>query len=186
MYLETERLVIRDWKDEDLEPMRKMNSDPRVMEYFPSVLSSSESDALVERCEMKVKRDGFSLLPVDLKESGQFGGIVGLNRPQYEKPLPFEPCVEIGWRLPVSSWGKGYASEAASALLRFGFETLDLDEIVSFTAEINKRSMRVMERIGMKRDLDGDFQHPMIEDGHPLRPHVLYRLRRSEWHARAV
>ncbi|NRG16825.1 GNAT family N-acetyltransferase [Rhizobiales bacterium] len=181
MLLESERLIIRDWNDSDLRPSRNMNADPHVMRYFPSVLSSAESDAFVERCKSKIGRDGFSLFPLELKESGKFKGTAGLSPPDYEKPLPFEPCVEIGWRSPVSSWRKGYGSEAARALLGFGFETLGLDEIVSFTATLNKRSARVMERIGLARYHDSDFMHPMIAEGDSLRPHIPYRMQRATW-----
>lgn len=181
MYLETERLIIRPWKEEDREPFARLNADPEVMRYFPSVLTRDKSDALIETARDRTRTDGFCFSPIEEKASCKFLGFVGLSRPRYAMPLPFDPCVEIGWRLDRSAWGKGYATEAARAWLGFGFETLGLDEIVSFTAATNERSQKVMRRLGMQRDPDDDFLHPAIEPGHPLEPHVLYRLSRAEW-----
>jgi len=181
MCFETERLIVRDWLESDLEPLAALNADPEVMRYFPSVQSREMSADFIARCRAKKVIDGFCFSPVALKETGVFIGFVGLSRPGYSEPLPFDPCVEIGWRLASDHWGKGYASEAARGWLRFGFETLDLAEIVSFTAAVNKPSARVMERIGMARDEEGDFLHPSISRGHALAPHVLYRLRRTDW-----
>ncbi|SFT77467.1 Acetyltransferase (GNAT) domain-containing protein [Pseudovibrio denitrificans] len=105
--------------------------------------------------------------------------------PTYPEPLPFDPCVEIGWRLIPDAWGRGVAQEAARIWLRFGFETLQLNEVVSFTSRINWRSEKVMQRLGMLRDASGDFDHPLIEDGHPLKPHVLYRLSKDQFREQA-
>ena len=181
MYLQTERLIIRPWKEKDREPFARLNADPEVMQYFPSVLTREKSDALIETARDRTRTDGFCFSPIEEKATSKFLGFVGLSRPRYATPLPFDPCVEIGWRLDRSAWGKGYATEAAKAWLGFGFETLGLDEIVSFTAVTNERSQKVMKRLGMQRDPDDDFLHPAIEPGHPLEPHVLYRLSRAEW-----
>jgi RimJ/RimL family protein N-acetyltransferase len=116
---------------------------------------------------------------VELRASAAFIGFVGLRAPPFE--APFTPCIEIGWRLERESWGKGFATEAGLECLRFAFETLDLPEVVSFTVPQNRRSRAVMERLGMLHDLDGDFDHPRLPEGHPLRRHVLYRLPRAEW-----
>ncbi len=179
--METERLLLRTWQDKDVDPFAEMCADPVVMRYFPDVMTRQKCEHLIVRCIEKQEQDGFSMAPVEVRSTGEFLGFVGLNTPTYAAPLPFEPCVEIGWRLKQSSWGKGYASEAANAWLRFGFETIGLDEIVAFTIPANEPSQKVMTRIGMQRDRDGDFLHPSLPDDHPVAPHVLYRLARSDW-----
>lgn len=181
MFIETDRLVLRPWLEQDRAPFAELNADPEVMRYFPSVLCAEQSDALIDKARHKTQKDGFCFSPIEEKTSGTFLGFVGLSVPAYEKPLPFDPCVEVGWRLSRKAWGKGFASEAARAWLRFGFETLDLEEIVSFTAEGNQPSRKVMERIGLTRDPKDDFDHPMIPAGHALKRHVLYRLDRIRW-----
>jgi RimJ/RimL family protein N-acetyltransferase len=174
--LTTERLVLRRWRESDLEPFRKINTDQRVMEFMPKGLDSEESDALATRIERHFDERGFGLMAVELKESGEFVGFVGLSVPQFE--APFMPAVEIGWRLATDYWGKGLATEAAQETLRFGFEEVGLESVVSFTVPRNLRSRRVMEKIGMTHDPSEDFNHPQLPVGHPLRRHVLYRLGR--------
>lgn len=183
--METERLFLRTWQDKDVDPFAEMCADPAVMRYFPDVMTREKTEQLISRCIEKQETDGFSMAPVEVKSTGEFLGFVGLNIPTYAAPLPFEPCVEIGWRLKQSSWGKGYASEAANAWIRFGFETIGLDEIVAFTIPANEPSQRVMQRIGMRRDPDGDFLHPSLPADHAVAPHVLYRLTRSDWSAKS-
>lgn len=177
--LETERLILREWKDSDLEPFAAMNADPKVMEYFPKLYNRDETAGMIERIMARYAESGICLWATEEKSSGNFIGFIGLARPTFDEH--FTPCVEIGWRLAHSVWGKGYAPEGAREALRDGFERLDLDEIVAMTAFPNLRSMRVMEKINMHRDTKDDFMHPMLEDGHELKPHVLYRLLRSEW-----
>nr|WP_205756120.1 GNAT family N-acetyltransferase [Labrenzia sp. 011] len=181
VFLETDRLLLRAWRDEDIDPFAEICADLEVMRYFPEPLSREKSILLISRSREKQERDGFCIAPVELKETGAFLGFVGLNRPDYPKPLPFDPCVEIGWRLKQSAWGQGYASEAARAWLRFGFETIGLDEIVAFTIPDNAPSQNVMRRLGMTRDHEGDFLHPSIPEHHPFAPHILYRLGRTAW-----
>ncbi|KZM51199.1 acetyltransferase [Labrenzia sp. OB1] len=181
VFLETERLLLRAWREEDIDPFADMCADPCVMRYFPETLPRVKSEYLISVCRQKQEKHGFSVTPVELKGTGEFLGFVGLSRPAYDAPLPFDPCVEIGWRLMQSAWGKGYASEAARAWLRFGFETIGLEDIVAFTIPDNAPSQKVMRRIGMKRDHDGDFLHPSLSPDHPFAPHVLYRLSRSDW-----
>nr|WP_319384832.1 GNAT family N-acetyltransferase [uncultured Roseibium sp.] len=183
--METERLYLRTWQDKDLDPFAEICADPVVMRYFPDVMTREKSRDLMSRCIEKQETDGFCMAPVEVKSTGEFLGFVGLNTPSYAAPLPFEPCVEIGWRLKQSSWGKGFASEAANAWLRFGFETVALVEIVAFTIPANEPSQRVMQRIGMRRDPDGDFLHPSLPPDHPVAPHVLYRLAKADWLAQA-
>lgn len=174
--LSTTRLRLRRWRDKDRGPFAAMNADARVMEFFLNTLSRAESDALADRIEAHFRDRGFGLWAVEVPTAG-FIGFTGLSVPRFE--APFMPCVEIGWRLAVEHWGKGYATEAARLALGYGFETLRLSEIVSFTATTNLRSRAVMERLGMCRDPADDFDHPALPDGHPLRRHVLYRLASS-------
>jgi RimJ/RimL family protein N-acetyltransferase len=176
---ETERLRLRQWKISDREPFADLNADPRVTEFFPSALDRAASDAMADRCESLIAERGWGFWAIEMKENGRFIGFAGLHIPARE--LPFSPCVEIGWRLTFESWGKGYATEAARGCLRIGFERLQLEEIVSFTAVGNKRSRAVMERLGMQEDANAVFEHPKIAVGHSLRLHCLYRLSRKQW-----
>jgi RimJ/RimL family protein N-acetyltransferase len=174
--IRTERLVLRRWRDGDREPFAAMNADPRVVEHLPGPLTREASDALVDRIEANFESRGFDVFAVGIPGVAAFAGFVGLTVPRFE--AAFTPCVEVGWRLAPAHWGRGYATEAARASLAFGFERLDLAEIVSFTVAANVRSRRVMERIGMTRDPCDDFEHPALPAGHRLRPHVLYRIAR--------
>lgn len=175
----TPRLVLRAWRDGDLPAYAALNADPRVMEFFPKVLDRAESDASASRIGEHFERHGFGLWAVEVIGGPEFIGFVGLNVPKFE--AHFTPCVEIGWRLAHEHWGRGYASEAARRALQFAFQELSLGEIVSFTVPANLRSRRVMERIGMARSDEDDFDHPMLLEGHALRRHVLYRLSRARW-----
>ena len=169
----TDRLLLRKWRVSDREPFARMNADPRVMEFYPACLSREESDATADRIASHFERYGFGLFAAELRENGAFAGYIGLSVPTFE--THFTPCVEIGWRLAAEYWGAGLATEGAVAALEYGFETLKLDEILSFTVPANMRSRRVMDKIGMRYDATGDFDHPKLPEGHPLRRHVLYR-----------
>jgi RimJ/RimL family protein N-acetyltransferase len=171
--IRTTRLRLRGWRDEDLAPFAAMNADPAVMEFFPRPLDRAESDAAVARIREHFARHGFGLWAVEVPGVADFIGFVGLAVPRFE--AHFTACVEIGWRLARAHWGRGYATEAARAALDFGFRDLALKEIVSFTVPANLRSRAVMERIGMTRSPDDDFDHPGLPEGNPLRRHVLYR-----------
>ena len=175
----TARLRLRRWTDGDRAPFAALNADPRVMAHFPSVLSRDESDAGAGRIEAHFERHGFGLWAVGIPQVTPFAGFIGLSIPAFE--AHFTPCVEIGWRLAAEYWGRGYATEGARAVLGLGFDVLRLDEIVSFTVPANQASRRVMEKIGLVRDPADDFDHPSIAAGHPLRRHVLYRLRREAY-----
>jgi len=177
--IETERLLLRPWKDADLDAFAEMNSDPRVAEHFLSTSSREQSRASMARIRAHFDRHGYGFWAVEVKGGDSFIGFVGLGTVPFD--AHFTPAVEIGWRLAHPSWGHGYASEAARASLRFAFLQLGLDEVVSFTVAANHRSRAVMERIGMHRAAVDDFDHPRIPEGHPLRRHLLYRLQRSEW-----
>ena len=176
--LRTSRLVLRDWRDEDLPVFAALNADPKVMEFFPRLLDREESDALAARIRGGLAERGFGLWAVEVRGSALFIGFVGLSTPSFE--AHFTPCVEIGWRLARVHWGLGYATEASRAALEFGFRNLGLKEIVSFTVPANRRSRSVMERLGMTHSAEDDFQHPLVPQGHPLRRHVLYRRRESK------
>ena len=173
--LRTERLVLRDWRDSDLDAFAAMNADARVMEFMPACLARTESDSLAARVRSTLAAHGFGLWAVEVRRGAPFIGFVGLSVPLFA--APFTPCTEIGWRLAHASWGNGYATEAARAVLAYGFERLGLDEILAFTAAGNTRSRAVMDRLGMEHSPRDDFEHPSLAEGHPLRHHVLYRAR---------
>ncbi len=176
--METDRLLLRRWTSSDLKPFVDMSADPEVMKYFPNLLTPEESRAFVERLEEKFERQGFGFWAAELKATQSFVGFVGLNTPDFE--ADFTPCVEIGWRLAKEYWGFGYATEAASACLNFAFTKAQLPEILSWTTRENYPSRKVMERIGMQRNPAEDFDHPALPADHPLRPHVLYRIKRQK------
>ncbi|MBV8806909.1 MAG: GNAT family N-acetyltransferase [Sinobacteraceae bacterium] len=182
MDLTIERLILRQWGDADFEPFARLNNDAVVMEFMPQRLTRDESDGTAARIRAHIEQHGWGLWAVEVKATGEagaagvpFAGYVGLAVPRFEA----HPATEIGWRLAKEHWGHGYASEAATACLHFAFEQLKLEEVVSFTVPLNKRSIGVMERIGMTRNPAEDFDHPKLPPGHPLRKHVLYRMRRE-------
>ncbi|GAA5235305.1 GNAT family N-acetyltransferase [Verticiella sediminum] len=173
--LVTPRLCLRPWRDADLAPFAALNADARVMRYFPAPLARAESDALAARIRGRLANSLFGLWAVEIPGVCGFAGFTGLCVPAFD--APFTPCVEIAWRLARAYWGQGYATEAARAALAYGLDTLGLDEIVAFTARVNTPSIAVMERIGMQRDVGGDFLHPALAPEHRLARHVLYRAR---------
>lgn len=177
--LDTPRLVLRPWRGDDFVPFRALNADIKVMEYFPAPLSAAQSDALAERLNSEITRRGYGFWAVEVKGGAPFIGFVGLSVPGFT--APFTPCVEIGWRLARDHWHQGYAQEAARASLQYGFTELALGEILAFTTVKNKRSRRLMERLGMVHNKAEDFDHPLLAPDHKLRQHVLYRLTRAAW-----
>jgi ribosomal-protein-alanine N-acetyltransferase len=189
--LQTERLLLREWRASDRAPFSRMNADPRVTEFLPSTLSRAESDALAERIEAHFRERGFGLYAAELRKelrdeargdkcasTGQFIGWIGLSVPGFE--AHFTPCVEIGWRLAADYWGRGLATEGAHEVAKHAFGELAFDELVSFTVAANVRSTRVMQKLGMTHNPTDDFDHPLLPPGHPLGRHVLYRLRHDE------
>jgi RimJ/RimL family protein N-acetyltransferase len=172
----TPRLILRHWRPSDREPFALLNADPRVMEFMPTALSREETDRLADRIESHFANHGFGLCAAETRQDSRFIGFIGLSVPTFE--AAFTPCVEIGWRLSAEYWGRGLATEGAAAMVRYAFETLQLEALVSFTVPGNSRSRHVMEKIGMSRDPVEDFDHPKLPLGHPLRRHVLYRLSR--------
>lgn len=177
--IQTERLLLRQWRPEDLDPFARMNADSRVMEHFVAPLTRERSDLLVTKQAALIEQRGWGMWAVSVVGEADFIGFIGLHQVDFE--APFVPAVEVGWRLAYEYWGRGYAPEGAKAALQFGFEKLGLGEVVSFTATSNMRSMRVMEKLHMHRAEEDDFDHPYVPEGHPLRRHVLYRISSSEW-----
>jgi RimJ/RimL family protein N-acetyltransferase len=171
--LRGERVLLRGWRESDLAPFAALNADPVVMEHFPSTMSRERSDAIVtERVLPMFAERGFGWWAVEVPDVSPFVGFVGLQEPSFE--AWFTPCVEVGWRLSREHWGHGYATEAARVAMAYGFDVVGLDEIVSFTVPANRRSVAVMERLGMR--YAGEFEHPRMPEGSRLRTHVLYRL----------
>ena len=177
--IETQRLILRRWRIDDFEPFHRINSDPLVMEFFPSVLTPDQTRAFLARIESGFQEQGFGLWAAELKSSKEMIGFIGLSVPAFK--AIFTPCVEIGWRLAPEHWGKGLATEGAKKVLEFGFREKKLPEILSWTSKINLPSRRVMEKIGMSYDPRDDFEHPLRPMDIRLRPHVLYRMKREEF-----
>lgn len=176
--IQTERLLLRQWLPQDREPFAKLNADHEVMRYFPKCLTQDESDTMAERCEILIQKNGWGFWALEEQKTGKFIGFVGLHQPTAK--LPFQPCVEIGWRLARSAWKQGFATEAAKSALKFGFNALNLNEIVSFTSIHNTPSIAVMKRLKMTLD-DALFEHPELPADSPLKTHCLYRLSAHDW-----
>lgn len=175
--LETDRLILRRWHDADRDAFAVLNADARVMRYFKAPLNRAESDLFMDRIEQVFDLNGYGFWAVEDKESGQLAGLTGLAPVLFQ--APFVPAVEIGWRMAPAFWGRGYAPEAARAALAAGFGALGMAEIVAFTTAENANSRRVMDKLGMTYDPADDFLHPNLAEDHPLRPHVLYRIKKS-------
>ncbi len=179
MELRTERLVLRRWRPEDRAPFAALNADPVVMEHFPAPLTTADSDAFVDRIEAAFEQHGWGLWAVEVPGAADCIGFIGLAIPGFD--ASFTPCVEVGWRLAKEAWGRGYAPEGAHEVLRFAFEDLALDKVLSFTAVGNAKSRRVMEKLGLRHDPADDFDHPKLPAGSPIRRHVLYRISAPDW-----
>jgi len=176
--IKTDRLLLRQWQEVDFIAFADMCSDKRVMKFFPKTQTTSESYEIAKKIQSLIKNRGWGLWAVEVPKQDEFIGFVGLHT--LEEGMPFSPCVEISWRLAYNYWGKGYATEAAKAVLEYAFNRLNLDEVVSFTALANARSMAVMKKIGMQDD-DKNFMHPNVEVSHSLCEHVLYKISYSKW-----
>jgi RimJ/RimL family protein N-acetyltransferase len=180
----TPALTLRRWLPSDRAAFASLNADVEVMKFLGGVIDEERAGALLDQSDRHFADHGFGLWALEQCVTGEFLGCVGLHRPSFE--AAFTPCVEIVWRLARHAWGRGYATEAAAEVCRIAFLELGLPEIVSFTVPANQRSRRVMERLGMLRDPVGDFEHPRLPQGHPLRAHVLYRLTRERWAAQGI
>jgi len=171
---ETDRLILRTWLEEDAEVFARINQDPRVIEFLPGPLTLAESQAFIHANNQSFERLKRCFFAATIKETEELIGFIGLTSPSFD--AHFTPCVEVGWRLASAHWGKGLAMEGAAAALQYGFTQQGLEEIVSFTVPTNLRSIRVMEKIGMHRDITGDFKHPKLPENHRLSRHILYRV----------
>ena len=177
--LETDRLILRTWRTPDVDQMALIDQDPKVCQYLPAIGTRASTEAGVQRIIQHYEERGFSLYAVELKNSGEFIGFLGLITPSFQ--AHFTPVIEIGWRLASQHWNKGHATEGAKAVLHHGFLQLGLDEIVSFTVVNNQASRRVMEKIGLHHHPQDDFYHPRLPADSSLRRHVLYRLSKTEY-----
>jgi RimJ/RimL family protein N-acetyltransferase len=177
--IQAERLILRTWNKEDALGYFQINQDPKVIEFLASSLTMEQVNDFIMAVNKRQEKHGYTLWAAELKETGKLMGFIGLNYTDWG--APFIPVVEVGWRLGSGYWGKGYATEGAKAALEYGFKQRGLEEIVSWTVPANVRSIRVMEKIGLKRDLNGDFAHPKLAADHPLSQHVLYRLSAEDY-----
>jgi len=175
--IETARLILRNWRDADEEPWIAMNADPRVMEFFPSTYDRAKALSLIPLMRSDLERDGYGWWVVEPKQGPSFAGVIALQEVPFK--AHFTPAHEIGWRFAFESWGHGYVTEGAAAVLEFAFKQFRWNEIIAMTSVLNLRSQRVMERLGMTRDTADDFDHPRIEEGHRLRRHLVYRIKKS-------
>lgn len=178
LQLRTARTLLRDWRDSDLPAWVAMNADPAVRRFFPSVQAEDEALSEATSIRANIALRGWGVWALQIPGAIEFAGFVGLNVPNFE--APFMPAVEMGWRLSRDAWGRGWASEAAAAAAAFAFDNLELDELVAYTTPDNEPSRRVMQRIGMRHDASGDFDRPGLDSSHPVRRHVLYRLRHAD------
>lgn len=174
--ISTERLGLREWTGADIDPCVAMNMDQEVMKYFPAIMNEEETRAMLKRIHTRFSESGFGFYAVEKKSNNEFIGFTGFGIPAFESF--FTPCIEIGWRFKKEAWGRGYATEAANACLKYGFKTLLFDRIVSFTSVLNTNSERVMQKIGMKKI--GEFDHPFIEKDNRLCRHVVYEIKNEE------
>ena len=172
--IQTERLILRTWKKKDAYDYFQINQDQKVIEFLRGTLTMEQVNDFISAVNNHQDRHGYTLWAACLKETDELMGFIGLNYTDWE--TSFTPAVEVGWRLGSQYWGKGYATEGAKASLEYGFKKCGLKEIVSFTVPTNVRSLRVMEKIGLNRDVNGDFFHPKLPVDHKLSHHVLYRL----------
>lgn len=182
--IQTERLILRPWCDKDLEAFAKLNADPKVMEFFPSVKTYKETSNEYEAILEHFKKHGYGWWAVSEINHSNFIGFIGLRYIDF--PAAFTPAIEIAWRLAYAYWGKGYATEGAKASLQYGFEILNSPEILSFTSTLNLRSQAVMERIGMHHNPKDDFDHPKLAPEHRLSRHVLYRIGKTDWEKQSL
>lgn len=174
LQLETNRLILRNWHESDLEPWIEMCADEDVMRYFPSTLSPAEARERARVYSERLERNGYGLWIAEIKGGARFAGIIGVHDVSFE--AAFTPAIEAGWRLAHEHWGNGYAVEGARAVIAYAFEHLYRSEVVAMTSAFNIPSQRVMQKLGMTHDPRDDFEHPNIAPGHRLRKHVLYRI----------
>lgn len=180
IHLETDRLILRQWRDNDYPLFAQLNADPKVMRFFPSVLSMEQSNQVADRIRGLIDDNGWGFWAVELKSNGQFIGFVGLKHQPNNPEIPETPFVEIGWRLAAQYWGNGFAPEAARKALEFAFDRLDLSAVYAFTPLINEPSRRVMHKLGMQ-NTHNDFNHPNVDKDHRVERHCLYKITKEQW-----
>ena len=178
--LQSQRLILRQWQTSDLPYFAKLNNDPKVMAFFPAPLKEGQSNQLAQRLADLIDQKGWGFWALELAQTGEFIGFVGLNSIDKDSAIPNAPFVEIGWRISSEHWGKGYAPEAAKLALSYAFEILTLDAVYAFTSLLNQPSQRVMQKIFM-RNTEQDFDHPKLVEGHRLRRHCLYKIDMNDW-----
>lgn len=171
--IRTQRLLLRDWRESDLAPWAAMNADPEVREHLGPLLTPEQATASARKFQADLERNGYGFWAVEVRDTGEFVGFAGLD--PVDPGMPFTG-IEAGWRLARAAWGNGYATEAARAVLAYGFDTVGLPEILAVTTATNLRSQAVMRRLGMTTDPADDFDDPEVPAG-PLRRNVLYRKR---------
>jgi RimJ/RimL family protein N-acetyltransferase len=181
--VQTERVILRQWRAEDRPIFAAINADPKVMKYFPSALSKSQSDALVDRVSNDINVSGWGFWAAERADTAEFMGFVGIN--YSADGLPFAPCVDIGWRLGSQHWGQGLATEAAQGAMAYAFTHTSVEKLVSMTPLANAASERIMQKLGMIK-LAKTFLHPKVAQGHLLQEHVLYELSRDQWRSNGV
>lgn len=180
--IETTRLILREWTDEDDAPFAELNADPEVMRHFPKTLTRQESDDLIIRFKKRLTENGYCLWAVELKKNREFIGAIGLSYIDAESDIPHVPFVEVGWRLARNHWRNGYAFEGANASLAYAFNQLNLDAVYAFTAKTNVPSESLMKKLGMT-NTQSDFIHPKIAKDSPLQPLCLYKIDKEHYHA---
>jgi 3-dehydroquinate dehydratase / shikimate dehydrogenase len=179
--IQTERLILRAWKGEDLPPFAAMNADPRVREFFPNVLTAAQSDDEARCFQRRYHQEGFCLFAAELRTESTFIGFVGMQTMNFQVPFLRQPIVEVGWRLAFPFWGRGLATEGARAVVEHAFDVVHLQQIVALAVPSNFRSRNVVEKIGMRHIPELGFDHPHVPEGHPLKPHVLYQLNKQDY-----
>ncbi|MCA3017601.1 MAG: GNAT family N-acetyltransferase [Rhodocyclaceae bacterium] len=180
--IRTQRVLLRQWKDSDLDAWAEMNADPEVRKYFPKVLDRAEADGEASRIRGGIAQRGWGMWAIEIPGILPFAGLVGLNLPAFQ--APWMPAVEIGWRLSRDAWHKGYATEGAVAAMNFAFDELHLPEVVAMSVKTNTPSHQVMQRLGMTHDPSADFDHPRVPADWPLKTHILHRISPATWKAR--
>lgn len=176
LQLETPRLLLRQWQEEDRAPFAAMNADPVVMHFFATPMTREQNDESIKRYRAGFETNGFSFFAAIVRETGEFAGILGLQVMRDLVPNLPQPAVEIGWRLNQACQGKGLASEGAAAIVEYAFGQLGLEEVVAITALPNRASRNVMEKLGMTHRPELDFDHPRVPVGHTYQRHTLYSL----------
>lgn len=177
MLIETDRIILRRWQESDRLPFAQMNADPRVIEFLGPPLTPQDSSAAVDKQIALTQNGAPAFWAAARKSDNQFIGAIGVKTVNFD--APFTPCYEIGWRLAFEHWGQGYATEGAKAALQLAFRDWDMPAIYSFTVPANIRSQAIMQKIGMHRIKDGDFDHPNLAKTDPLCRHILYRIDRA-------